>query len=143
MKDISYWNQKLQKTIDGYPHAVRDRINFELTALQHNCPNAFDAFDLDVIEAEEEDEVDGQELPKKTYPPAQKKSMKETIGEHAMQLTIKGTDSYRVIYVAKFADTIYILHSFKKKSEGVMKKEYRTAASRYQELVKYRSQNGD
>jgi phage-related protein len=132
MKDITYWNDKLQRTIDKYPPPTRDRINFELVALQNNCTNSFDAFDLDVVEEHDD------EIPLKDYPPAQKKSMKETIGEHAMQLTIKGGDSYRVIYVAKFEEAIYVLHSFKKKSEGVMKKEYRTAALRYKELVKHR-----
>ncbi|MCA6221239.1 type II toxin-antitoxin system RelE/ParE family toxin [Photorhabdus antumapuensis] len=49
------------------------------------------------------------------YPPAQKKSMRKTIGRYAMQLTIKSADSYRMIYVAKFEEAIYVLHPFKKR----------------------------
>lgn len=48
MKDITYWNDKIQKQIDSYPEAVRERINFELVALQSDCPHSFDSFDFPV-----------------------------------------------------------------------------------------------
>lgn len=132
MKDITYWNDEIQDQIDNYPEAVRERINFELVALQSDCPHSFDDFDFPVDDSDElEDDV-----PK--FPPAKKKSMKETIGRYAMQLSIKSSDSYRVIYVAKFKESIYILHTFKKKTEGVAKKEYGTASYRYKQLEKYR-----
>ncbi|EGE3979759.1 TPA: type II toxin-antitoxin system RelE/ParE family toxin [Escherichia coli] len=131
MKDITYWNDKIQKQIDSYPEAVRERINFELVALQSDCPHSFDSFDFP---------VDGDDA--LGVPPAQKKSMRETIGRYAMQLTIKSSDSYRMIYVAKFAESVYILHTFMKKTNGVSKKEYETAAARYKQLVEYRRKNG-
>lgn len=131
MKEIRYAGNT-QKEIDSYPDSVRERINFELVALQTDCPHAFDDFEFDEI-VEEEDEPEKAE-----FPPAKKKSMRETIGRHAMQLTIKHTDSYRVIYVAKFNEAIYILHTFKKKTEGVSKKDYRPANLRYKELEKWR-----
>ncbi|HCM1919292.1 TPA: type II toxin-antitoxin system RelE/ParE family toxin [Salmonella enterica subsp. salamae serovar 28:r:e,n,z15] len=134
MKDIAYWNKDIQGQIDAYPKAVRDRINFELVALQTDCPHSFDDFDFPVEEGDEGDD----ENEKVEFPPAKKKSMKETIGRYAMQLSIKSTDSFRVIYVAKFNESIYILHTFKKKTEGVSKKEYNTAATRYKQLEKYR-----
>ncbi|MGJ3443896.1 type II toxin-antitoxin system RelE/ParE family toxin [Enterobacter ludwigii] len=132
MKDITYWNEEIQDQIDNYPEAVRERINFELVALQSDCPHSFDDFDFPV------DDSDVQQGDAPEFPPARKKSMKETIGRYAMQLTIKSTDSYRVIYVAKFKESIYILHTFKKKTEGVAKKEYGTASSRYKQLERYR-----
>lgn len=132
MKDITYWNKKIQEEIDDYPAPVRDRINFELVALQSDYPHSFDNFALAV-------EVDGEdEMP--AFPPVQKKSMRETIGRYAMQMTIKSTDSYRVIYVAKFDESIYVIHTFKKKTEGVSRKEYGTAAKRYKQLEVYRRQ---
>ncbi|CAQ85901.1 MULTISPECIES: hypothetical protein [Photorhabdus] len=42
MKDIIYWNVKVQKKIDSYPDAVHVRINFELVALQNGYPHSFD-----------------------------------------------------------------------------------------------------
>lgn len=141
MKDIVYWNAKVQQEIDGYPEGVLERINFELVALQTNCPTAFDDFDFDEDEpSPEEEEEEGAEAEeaKTEFPPAQKKSMRETIGRHAMQLTIKSVDSYRVIYVVKHEEAVYILHTFKKKTEGVAKKDYTTASSRYKQLDAYR-----
>ena len=132
MKDITYWNGKTQAEIDAYPEPVRDRINFELTALQTDCPHSFDDFAFEVCDDEEAEDDEKQE-----FPPAQKKSMK-SIGKYAMQLTIKSTDSYRVIYVAKFNESIYVLHTFKKKTEGVSKKEYGTAEDRYKQLEAFR-----
>lgn len=132
MKDITYWNEAIQSQIDSYPEAVRERINFELVALQTDCPNSFDDFDFPVDDEEEIDEAAPE------FPPARKKSMRETIGRYAMQLSIKSTDSYRVIYVAKFKESIYVLHTFKKKTEGVARKDYNTASSRYKQLEKYR-----
>lgn len=135
MKDIAYWNRGIQTQIDSYPEAVRERINFELVALQSDCPNSFDDFDFAVDEEPDEaEEAEGAH----EFPPARKKSMRETIGRYAMQLSIKSTDSYRVIYVAKFDEAIYILHTFKKKTEGVSKKEYGTASERYKQLEKHR-----
>ncbi|EHF4936970.1 type II toxin-antitoxin system RelE/ParE family toxin [Enterobacter hormaechei] len=138
MKDIAYWNEAIQSQIDSYPEAVRERINFELVALQSDCPHSFDDFDFPVEEDGEEDD-EAETAPE--FPPAKKKSMRETIGRHAMQLSIKSTDSYRVIYVAKFKESIYVLHTFKKKTEGVSKKDYNTASSRYKQLEKHRREN--
>ncbi|PQQ36424.1 hypothetical protein C6H68_19540 [Photorhabdus luminescens] len=137
MKDIIYWNAKVQEEIDNYPDAVRDRINFELIALQGDYPHSFDNFDFYEVLS------DGDLLKelKMEYPPAQKKSMREAIGRYAMQLTIKSTDSYRMIYVAKFEEAIYVLHTFKKKTEGVARKDCKTAAGRYKQLEEYRKKN--
>lgn len=44
------------------------------------------------------------------------------------------TDTYRVVFAAKFEDTIYILHAFKKKSntgKSTPKKEIDTVLARY------------
>ncbi|EOL9120195.1 type II toxin-antitoxin system RelE/ParE family toxin [Enterobacter ludwigii] len=140
MKDITYWNSEIQSQIDSYPDAVRERINFELVALQSDCPHSFDDFDFPVDDDEDSDGDEAEETAIE-FPPAKKKSMRETIGRHAMQLSIKSSDSYRVIYVAKFRESIYILHTFKKKTEGVAKKDYGTASARYKQLEKYRREH--
>jgi len=38
---------------------------------------------------------------------------------------------FRTIYAAKFADTVFILHSFTKTTNGVDKKAMKTAKQRY------------
>ena len=47
---------------------------------------------------------------------------------------------FRVLYVAKFADAIYVLHCFQKKTEKTSKADMELAAKRYRELLKERVQ---
>ncbi|MFT4929408.1 MAG: phage-related protein [Phenylobacterium sp.] len=42
------------------------------------------------------------------------------------------------MYVVKFPEGIYVLHAFKKKTNGTSKKDYTPAKSRYKELEQYR-----
>jgi phage-related protein len=44
--------------------------------------------------------------------------------------------AFRVIYVAKFADAIYVLHCFQKKTQKTASDDIAIAARRYAELVK-------
>ncbi|MGH7100943.1 MAG: type II toxin-antitoxin system RelE/ParE family toxin [Acetobacteraceae bacterium] len=44
--------------------------------------------------------------------------------------------AFRVLYVAKFADAIYVLHCFQKKTKATSKTDLDLAAARYRDLVK-------
>ena len=44
--------------------------------------------------------------------------------------------TFRVIYVAKFEDAVYVLHCFQKKTQKTSKKDIDLAAKRYKDLVK-------
>ncbi len=44
--------------------------------------------------------------------------------------------AFRVIYVAKFADAVYVLHCFQKKTEKTSKADLDLAAKRYRDLLK-------
>ena len=44
--------------------------------------------------------------------------------------------TFRVIYVAKFENAVYVLHCFQKKTQKTSKKDIDLAAKRYKELVK-------
>lgn len=48
--------------------------------------------------------------------------------------------TYRVLYVAKFEDAVYVLHVFEKRSQKTPKGEIRLAKSRYAELLKWRKE---
>ncbi|WP_163830747.1 type II toxin-antitoxin system RelE/ParE family toxin [Spartinivicinus ruber] len=124
-KPISYFG-KTQKEIDECPEGIRERINFELVALQEGQPSSFEHHTYNDPEEDSK------------YPPVVHKNMKETIGKHARQFTIKSQNSYRIIYVAEHEEAIYVLHFFKKKTEGVSQKEYNTASERYKNLDQYR-----
>ncbi len=44
--------------------------------------------------------------------------------------------TFRVIYVAKFADAVYVLHCFQKKSQRTDPQDIALAKKRYKELLK-------
>lgn len=44
--------------------------------------------------------------------------------------------AFRVIYVAKFEDAVYVLHCFQKKTQKTSKKDIDLAAKRYKDLIK-------
>jgi phage-related protein len=41
---------------------------------------------------------------------------------------------WRVIYVAKFADAVYVLHAFQKKTQQTRKEDIALATARYKQL---------
>lgn len=43
--------------------------------------------------------------------------------------------TYRVIYTARLADAIYVLHAFQKKTQATAKRDTELAKSRYAELL--------
>lgn len=59
-----------------------------------------------------------------------------TVGAGAIELIKNGKPAYRCIYVAKFDDTIYILHSFVKTTNGVDRPAMELASQRYKEIKK-------
>ncbi len=44
--------------------------------------------------------------------------------------------AFRVLYVAKFAETVYVLHCFQKKTQATSKSDLDLAAKRYRDLLK-------
>lgn len=46
------------------------------------------------------------------------------------------TGTYRVIYLARLADAVYVLHAFQKKTQQTSKKDLNLAQKRYKELMK-------
>ena len=60
-----------------------------------------------------------------------------TIGAGAMELRIwDEAGTFRVVYVAKFEDAVYVLHCFKKKTPQTSQPDIELARKRFKELVK-------
>ena len=59
------------------------------------------------------------------------KHLTESVGTGAIELIENGSPAYRTVYAAKFVDTVYVLHSFTKTTNGVDKKAMKTAKGRY------------
>ena len=59
------------------------------------------------------------------------------IGSGVQEIRIRdAAGAFRVIYVAKFADAVYVLHCFKKKTQKTSKTDMDLAEKRYRHLTK-------
>ncbi len=62
-----------------------------------------------------------------------------TVGAGAVEIRIKDKDGiFRVIYVARFEEAIYVLHAFQKKSQRTRKADIELAKARYKALIEQR-----
>jgi phage-related protein len=60
-----------------------------------------------------------------------------SIGKGAEEIRLRdGTGTYRVIYTARLADAVYVLHAFEKKSQATPKRDLDLAKKRYAELMR-------
>ena len=63
------------------------------------------------------------------------------VGPGVREIRIRDTEgAFRVIYVAKFEDTVYVLHCFQKKSQKTRKADLDLANQRYRDVLKERNQ---
>jgi len=60
-----------------------------------------------------------------------------TIGQGVREIRIRDIGgAFRVVYVAKFANAVYVLHCFQKKAQKTSKTDLDLAESRYRDLLK-------
>jgi phage-related protein len=65
----------------------------------------------------------------------------EAVGAGVREIRIRQrSGAYRAMYVAKFADAIYVLHCFQKKTQKTASGDLALAQRRYKELVREMSQ---
>lgn len=61
------------------------------------------------------------------------------VGPGACEIRLQDrSGAYRVLYVAKFEDAVYVLHCFQKKTQATEKHDIDLAKSRYRDLIKER-----
>jgi len=56
------------------------------------------------------------------------------VGPGAYEIRVHMSGEWRVIYVAKFADGIYVLHAFQKKTGKTRKEDIELARRRYRQI---------
>ena len=62
------------------------------------------------------------------------------VGAGTKEIHIKQSDgAFRVMYVAKFEDAIYVLHCFKKKTQKTSQKDKNLSTQRYKDMMLTRS----
>jgi phage-related protein len=62
------------------------------------------------------------------------------IGKGTEEIRIWTGETYRIFYVARFEEAIYVLHAFGKKTQKTSKKEIELGQKRYQQMIQFRQQ---
>jgi phage-related protein len=63
------------------------------------------------------------------------------VGRGVREIRIRdAAGAFRVLYVAKFDDAVYVLHCFQKKTQKTSKADLNLAAQRYRDLLKEQGQ---
>ena len=57
-----------------------------------------------------------------------------SVGAGVVELKINGSPAFRCLYVAKYLDTVVVLHSFTKTTNGVDRQAMKVAEQRFKEL---------
>lgn len=62
-----------------------------------------------------------------------------TVGSGVYEIRVRGEDNdqYRVLYVAKYDDGIYVLHAFQKTSRKTERKDIALAKKRFEEVRRH------
>ncbi len=64
-----------------------------------------------------------------------------TVGPGVQEIRIwDESGTYRVLYVAKFVEAVYVLHAFEKRSQKTAKGDLRLAQVRYHDLLRWRKE---
>jgi len=63
-----------------------------------------------------------------------------SVGLGVNEIRIRKEGAFRVIYVAKFAEGIYVLHAFEKKARKTSKQDIELARTRFRKFVQERKQ---
>jgi phage-related protein len=58
------------------------------------------------------------------------------VGIGVREIRIHAGGAWRVVFVAKFAEAVYVLHAFAKKTQRTSQSDIDTAARRYREIAK-------
>ena len=63
-----------------------------------------------------------------------------TVGKGTFEIRIRTDDAYRVFYVAKFEEAVYVLHAFQKKAQKTSKRDIKLGQQRYKEMLRHREE---
>jgi phage-related protein len=69
--------------------------------------------------------------------PSDSKPMK-SIGPGVVEIRVHEGGEYRVVYLARFAEAVYVLHAFEKRTRQTRKADLELARRNLAEVVRYR-----
>lgn len=62
------------------------------------------------------------------------------VGLGVQEIRVRVGGAYRILYVAKFAEAVYVLHAFQKKAQKTSNPDIDLARKRFRELIQERKQ---
>ncbi len=65
-----------------------------------------------------------------------------TIGPGVQEIRIHTAREHRVIYIARFAEAVYVVHAFEKRTRKTPKRDLNLARQRVQQLLRERESRG-
>lgn len=66
-----------------------------------------------------------------------------TVGRGVEEIRIHTEDSYRIFYIARFKEAVYVLHAFQKKTQKTSRQDIQIGQQRYKQMLQYRQQQKD
>ncbi len=60
------------------------------------------------------------------------------VGTGVQEIRLRTGGEHRVFYVARFAEAVYVLHGFEKKTQKTPKRDLELARARYRDLIQTR-----
>ncbi len=64
-----------------------------------------------------------------------------SVGLGVREIRVRDGGAFRVIYVARFAEAVYVLHAFQKKAHKTLKMNIELSRKRFRELIQERKQS--
>ena len=61
------------------------------------------------------------------------------VGKGTFEIRVRTEDAYRIFYVARFEEGIYVLHAFQKKTQQTSKQDLALGQQRYREMLDHRA----
>jgi phage-related protein len=60
------------------------------------------------------------------------------VGAGVQEIRIRTENAYRIFYVARFDEVVYILHAFQKKTQKTSKQDIQIGQQRYLQMIEHR-----
>lgn len=103
-----YWLGSSKSDLCSFPEEIRRYAGFQLRALQQGV------------------------MPSDFKPMA-------VVGKGVEEIRLRSEEgAYRVFYVARFEEAVYVLHAFQKQSQKTARQDIQLGQYRYQEMLKLR-----
>lgn len=62
------------------------------------------------------------------------------VGSGVEEIRIRTEDTYRIFYVARFEEAVYVLHAFQKKTQKTSKQDIQLGQQRHKQMLQYRQE---